>query len=65
VNIFFHETKIPTIDKKISVYSNFSKTNWKKMKCPSSLLSEGARLKKWECCTSILPKCQVHLQTSS
>jgi hypothetical protein len=29
------------------------------------LLRIGARFKKWECCTSILPKCQAHLQTSS
>jgi hypothetical protein len=29
-----------------------------------TLPSVGARFKKWECCTPILPKCQAHPQTS-
>jgi hypothetical protein len=29
---FFHETKIPTVDMKVQVYSKFSKKNWKKNK---------------------------------
>jgi hypothetical protein len=28
----FHETKIPTVDMKVQVYSKFSKKNWKKNK---------------------------------
>jgi hypothetical protein len=30
-----------------------------------TLPSAWARFKKWECCKSILPKYEVHLQTSS
>jgi hypothetical protein len=30
-----------------------------------TLPNVGARFKKWECCTSILPKYQAHPQTSS
>jgi hypothetical protein len=37
VNSLFHETKIPTVDMKIHVYFNFSKTIWKKIKSPSSM----------------------------
>jgi hypothetical protein len=34
----FHETKIPTVDMKVEVYSKFSKNKiWKKMKSPSSM----------------------------
>jgi hypothetical protein len=34
----FHETKIPTVDMKVQVYSKFSKNKiWKIMKSPSSM----------------------------
>jgi hypothetical protein len=34
----FYETKIPTVDMKVQVYSNFSKNKiWRKMKSPSSM----------------------------
>jgi hypothetical protein len=34
---YFHETKIPTVDRKVQRYSNFSQKNGKKMKSPSSM----------------------------
>jgi hypothetical protein len=35
---FFHETKIPTVDMKVYMYSNFSKNKiWIKIKSPSSM----------------------------
>jgi hypothetical protein len=38
VNLIFHETKIPTVDIKVQVYSKFSKnTIWKKIKSPSTM----------------------------
>jgi hypothetical protein len=37
---FFHGTKIPTVDMKVLVYSNFSQKNSKKMKSPSSMRNE-------------------------
>jgi hypothetical protein len=34
----FHQTKIPTADMKVQVYSNFSKNKiWKKIKSPTSM----------------------------
>jgi hypothetical protein len=34
----FHQTKIPTVDMKVQVYSNFRKNKiWKKIKSPSSM----------------------------
>jgi hypothetical protein len=67
----FHETKILTVDMN-QASSNFSKKFfWKKTKSPSSmrngrlsLPSVGASIKKWRCCTPILPKSPAHLQTS-
>jgi hypothetical protein len=54
VNSLFHETKIPTMDMKVHVYSNFSKKFGKigKMKFPSSMKNGRFHL----------PKCRDKLQ---
>jgi hypothetical protein len=49
---FFHGTKIPTVDMKVLVYSNFSQKNSKKMKSPSSMRNERFHT----------PKCRGKLQ---
>jgi hypothetical protein len=60
----FYETKIPTADMKVQVYSNFTQKNWKKMKSPSSMRNRRfntskyrGKLQKMEVLTPILPKC--------
>jgi hypothetical protein len=58
VNSLFHETKIPMVDMKVQVSSNYSKRKlWKKwnLQAPwgmedSTLPSVGASFKKWRCC---------------
>jgi hypothetical protein len=37
MNSLFHETKIPTVDMKVQVYSKFSQKNWIKKKSASSM----------------------------
>jgi hypothetical protein len=62
----FHGTKIPIVDMKIHVYSNFSKKIWKwNLQAPwgmedFTLPNVGVGFKKWRSCTPILPKCQAH-----
>jgi hypothetical protein len=58
VILLFHETKIPTVDMKVRVSSNFSQIFWKKMKSIApwgmedlTLPSVGASFKKWGCYT--------------
>jgi hypothetical protein len=43
----FHETKIPNLDMKVQVSSNFSKKIWKKKKSPSSM--KNGRLNTSKC----------------
>jgi hypothetical protein len=58
---------------KVLVYSNFSKKKLKKKwnlqnswgMEDFTFLNIGARFKKWEGCTAILPKYQAHPHTSS
>jgi hypothetical protein len=64
----FHETKIPTVDMKVQVYSKFRKIKFEKkwnLQSPwgmehLTLPSVGASFKKWGCCTPILPKALAH-----
>jgi hypothetical protein len=59
MNSPLHHEKIPTMDMKVLVYSNFcQKEFWKKMKSPSSMRDGSfhpskckGKVQKWECCT--------------
>jgi hypothetical protein len=60
----FHETKIPTVDMKVHVFSKSRKNKFcKKMISPISMKNGTfstskcrSKLQKWGCCTPILPK---------
>jgi hypothetical protein len=66
VNSIFNQKKIPTMDMKVLVYSNFREKKESPWRMEDfALPSAGARFKKWKCRTPILPKCPTHPQTSS
>jgi hypothetical protein len=52
----FHETKIPTVDMKVHMYSNFRRKNSKKMKSPSSMMNGRFDIPK---CRGMVQKMEV------